>query len=461
MLKIFNTLSKKKEVFKPINKNQVNIYVCGVTVYDFCHIGHGRTFITFDMIIRYLKCIGFNVKYVRNITDIDDKIILKALQQKTDINIFTDFMINEMHKDFNALKIAIPDQEPRVTDYIDNIINVIRELIKNQHAYVNKYGDVLFSIKNCNDYGILSRQSLHSLASRSHVLSNGIKECSLDFVLWKHAKKNEPFWNSPWGNGRPGWHIECTTMNDIFFNNLIDIHGGGTDLLFPHHENERAQSICLNNQSIVKYWMHIGMIIKNNYKMSKSLGNIDLLRDVLKKYDPEVLRYFFLSTHYRHPLYYCRNYLHKSYISLKYLYRSLYNTNPIRNCDEGMDFEIAFYQAMNDDFNTPKVFSVFFQIAKKINFFKTKNLLKANKLAFRLQSLGNYLGLFLQHPENFLKQTSVLHTSTSEKIENLIEKRNMARKLKLWKEADDIRNELVSLNIIIEDLPDKTIWHKK
>lgn len=462
MLKIFNTFTKKKEVFKPINENQINLYVCGVTVYDFCHIGHGRTFVLFDMIVRYLKVSGFKVKYIRNITDIDDKIIKKSIQEKISVKDLTDFMISEMKKDFFLLGISPPDEEPRVTNYIDSIIKAISKLIKKKHAYIDKNGDVLFSVESFREYGVLSKQSLDSLQSGFRILSSNIKKYPLDFVLWKISKEKKYSWESPWGAGRPGWHIECSVINNTFFKNSIDIHGGGSDLLFPHHENERSQSICLNNRYLVNFWMHTGMVIVKNQKMSKSLGNSYFLKEVLKNYNSEILRYFFLSTHYRHPIHYSEKNLQQAYNSLKYLYTSLYNTNPFPNDDkDGINFELEFYQAMNDDFNTPQAFFIFFKIARKINFFKEKNILKSNKLAFRLKVLGSHLGLLLQDPENFLQKKNVLKKSLDEKIEMLIKKRNIARKFKLWKEADEIRKELNSLNIILEDLPDKTIWRKK
>lgn len=461
MLKIFNTLTKRKEIFKPIVKNKINLYVCGVTVYDFCHIGHGRTFVAFDMIVRYLKCLGFKVQYVRNITDIDDKIILKSIQKKTNIYTFTTSMIKEMHKDFSSLGIDPPNEEPRVTEYIENIIDFIEQLIKKKYAYINWNGDVVFSVNRDYDYGILSRQSLQSLKCGLRVPLDSMKKNPLDFVLWKISDKKEFSWNSPWGNGRPGWHIECSTISSVFFNDSIDIHGGGIDLLFPHHENERAQSRCLNSKSIVNFWMHAGVVIFNNNKMSKSLGNVHLLRDVLVNYNAEVLRYFFLSTHYRHPVYYSENSLKQANTSLTYLYTSLYNTNPISNNEEGILFQEDFYESMNDDFNTPKVFSIFYQIAHKINFFKKKDLLKSNKLAFRLLFLANQLGFLFQKPEDFLQKKDILNSLEIKKIELLIKKRNIARQLKLWEKADNLREKLMSLDIILEDFPDKTIWRKK
>ncbi|QCI20614.1 cysteine--tRNA ligase [Buchnera aphidicola (Brachycaudus cardui)] len=461
MLKIFNTLTKTKEFFEPINKNKINLYVCGVTVYDLCHIGHGRTFVAFDMIVRYLRHTGFKVKYVRNITDIDDKIILKSIKNNIDINVFTDLMIKEMNKDFFALGILAPDQEPRVTDYINDIIIMITKLIKNKHAYINYDGDVVFSVDSDHNYGKLSRQSLKSLKSESHIVFKNIKKNPLDFVLWKKSKKEEYSWDSPWGKGRPGWHIECSTINSTLFHGLVDIHGGGSDLLFPHHENERSQSISFDKNSKINFWMHTGVVIINNQKMSKSLGNVYLLRNILKDYNAEVLRYFFLSTHYRHPIYYSENNLKQAYNSLKYLYTALYNTNPYANVEAGKNFVLDFYNAMNDDFNTPRVFSVFFQLANRINIFKKQNMLIANQLSFVLQSLANCLGLLSQDPEFFLQKKSMLDKKMIKKIEFLINKRDIARRYKSWKEADKLRHVLMSLDIILEDLPNKTIWRKK
>ncbi|QIQ42050.1 MAG: cysteine--tRNA ligase [Buchnera aphidicola (Microlophium carnosum)] len=462
MLKIFNTLTGKKEIFKPIIKDKINLYVCGVTVYDFCHIGHGRTFVFFDILVRYLRFSGFEVKYIRNITDIDDKIILRSAKEKTNIHSFTSSMIKEMHKDFNLLGISPPDEEPRVTDFITNIIQIIMKLIQKKHAYKNKNGDIVFAIDSDPNYGTLSRQSLILLKSGLRIPVNNMKKNPIDFVLWKISDQEEYSWDSPWGRGRPGWHIECSAITSIFFNNAIDIHGGGSDLIFPHHENEKSQSTCFNNKSIINFWMHTGMVIINNQKMSKSLGNVHLLRNILKNYDPEVLRYFFLSTHYRHPIYYCEKKIDQAYIALKYLYTALCNTNPFVNNKENVkfEFEFEFYDAMNDDFNTPRAFSIFLKIARKINFFKKTDILKSNQLAFILKYLANNLGFLLQNPEDFLQEKTTLNSCELKEIELLIEKRNIARQLKLWKKADNIREKLISLNVILEDLPDKTIWRK-
>ncbi|WP_425619616.1 cysteine--tRNA ligase [Buchnera aphidicola] len=462
MLKIFNTLTSKKEIFKSIQKNKINLYVCGVTVYDFCHIGHGRTFVVFDIVVRYLRLIGFQVKYVRNITDIDDKIIQKSITKNTNVYDLTNLMIKEMHQDLSLLGISPPDSEPRITDYINNIIQIIIKLINNRHAYLNQNGDVIFSVDSYPHYGNLSGQSLKFLKSGSRIPINYTKKNPLDFILWKITDEKEYSWDSPWGKGRPGWHIECTAINNVFFQDYVDIHGGGSDLLFPHHENERAQSQCLNNKSKINFWMHTGVVISENQKMSKSLNNVYFLKDILKDYDAEIICYFFLSTHYRHPIHYSRIHVDQAAISLKYLYSSLNNTYPISNEDEGMNFELEFYNAMNDDFNTPKVFSIFLQIAKKINFFKKKDMLKTNKFSFRLKKLANYLGFLSKQPEDFLKNRPILNTSLEKKIEYLIKKRHIARKLKLWKEADEIRSKLISLDILLEDLDDgTTTWRKK
>ncbi|QIQ41487.1 MAG: cysteine--tRNA ligase [Buchnera aphidicola (Aphis urticata)] len=462
MLKIFNTLTKKKETFIPIENKKINLYVCGVTVYDFCHIGHARTFVVFDMIVRYLRYLGLKVKYIRNITDVDDKIILKSLEKNVDIKHFANEMINAMKQDFFRLGINLPDQEPRVTDHIHDIIEIITKLIKNQNAYINSEGDVIFSIDSDKSYGSLSRQSLKDLISRRCFTSSTIKKNPLDFVLWKKSKeKDKFFWESPWGKGRPGWHIECTAITNVFFKNYIDIHGGGSDLLFPHHENEISQSKCFNNKFRINFWMHSGMVIIDDQKMSKSLGNAYFLKDVLLKYQSEVLRYFFLSTHYRHPIYYSEKNLKIAESSLRYLYHALYNTDPISNPTEGIDLELLFYDAINDDFNTPKALFILIKLAKKINYFKQSNLYKSNLLAFRLKKLAITLNFLLETPEDFLQKKSFFNQDKIKKIESLIEKRNVSRQLKLWKKADQLRNEISKFNVILEDYNNKTFWRYK
>lgn len=462
MLKIFNSLTCKKENFLLIKNKIINLYVCGVTVYDLCHIGHARTFVVFDVIVRYLRFVGFKVKYIRNITDVDDKIILKSLKEKVNINDFTNSMIRKMQQDFSSLGLLVPDEEPRVTNYIGEIIKVIEKLIKNQNAYIGDNGDVIFSIKSDKYYGSLSRQSLDTLISGKRIISNKMKKSSLDFVLWKRAKKEEKiFWESPWGKGRPGWHIECTAITNAFFQNEIDIHGGGTDLIFPHHENELSQSRCLNNKFKVRFWMHVGLVIIKNQKMSKSLGNSFFLKDILLHYDDEVLRFFFLSTHYRHPIYYFEENLKKSQRSLEHLYITLSGTNPTFNSIDGLDVEKDFYNSLNNDFNTPQALSILFKLCRKINYLKKINVSKSNFLSFKLKELGNCLGILLKKPEDFLQKKSFFDKNSIKKIEILIKKRNEARKSFLWKKADELRAELIKLNVILEDFPKKTLWRYK
>lgn len=462
MLKIFNTLTGKKEKFRPIKSKKVNLYVCGITVYDFCHIGHARTFVVFDMIVRYLKFLGFQVKYVRNITDVDDKIITKSLEKNLDIKTFSEQMIHEMNQDFFRLGIDFPNQEPKVTEYINYIIQIIKILIKNKNAYINSQGDVVFSIDSDMFYGSLSGQFLKKLISGTRPILNGIKKNPLDFVLWKRSQeKDKFFWESPWGKGRPGWHIECTAITNFSFENYIDIHGGGSDLLFPHHENEAAQSRCFNNNFKINFWMHSGMVIINDQKMSKSLGNVYFLRDVLLRYQPEVLRYFLLSTHYRHPIYYSEKNLKAAEISLRYLYNALYNTNPIPNSTAGIDLELLFYDAINDDFNTPKAFVILIKIARKINSFKSYDLYQSNLFAYRLKKLAIILNFLLEKPEDFLQKKSFFSKEKINEIERLIEKRNIFRNLKLWKKADQLRNEIMKLDVILEDSINKTFWKYK
>ncbi|CAL1329342.1 cysteine--tRNA ligase [Candidatus Providencia siddallii] len=460
MLQIFNTLSRKKEEFKPIHKKNIGMYVCGITLYDLCHIGHARTFIIFDVISRYLRHLGYKLTYVRNITDIDDKIIQRATKNNESVNDLTNRMFVEMNKDFSLLNILPPDKEPRVTHYINDIIIFIEKLIKSGHSYVAKNGDVMFDVKTYHSYGILSGQNLNKLKTGKHIKYFNIKNNEMDFVLWKMSKKNEPSWNSPWGKGRPGWHIECSVMNNIILGNHFDIHGGGCDLIFPHHENEIAQSVSIYNCKYVNYWMHSGMVTINEKKMSKSLNKFITIRDILKDYDAEVLRFFLLSSHYRSSLNYSKENLKQAYFSLKRLYNSLLDTDinliPIKNGK----FKKNFYDAMNDDFNTPLAYSVLFDMAYKINQLKYKNMFyEANVIAAQLRELGGILGLLNNNPENFLKKNNIQKINNN--IESLIKQRAYARKNKNWHLADVIRNRLFEVGIILEDKNEKTFWRKK
>ncbi|CAL4323190.1 cysteine--tRNA ligase [Buchnera aphidicola] len=412
MLKIFNTITKKKEIFIPYFSNIVNFYVCGITVYDYCHIGHARTFISFDMMIRYLNHCKYKVKYIRNITDIDDKIINKSKKFNKKISDFTDEMIINMNKDFLDLGLIPPYIEPRVTNHINDIIFMIEKLISKNHAYIGLNGDVLFSVNSFKKYGRLSKQNKYKLKMNNLVNLMDEKNSDYDFVLWKKKSfLDSPNWNSPWGFGRPGWHIECSAINNVFFGKYIDIHGGGSDLIFPHHENEIAQSVCYNNQKDYgKYWVHVGSLLIKNQKMSKSLLNTILLRDLLKKYNSEIIRYFFLSTHYRKPLYYNSDNIYRSVFSLRKFYivlQNLYNKIIIKNKFFVLKYQyfcIDFYHAMYDDFNTPKAISVLFSILKEVNLLLRENkLFLATQLIFQLKYLSRILGLLNQDPKKFLK----------------------------------------------------------
>ncbi|QJC34356.1 cysteine--tRNA ligase [Enterobacteriaceae endosymbiont of Donacia crassipes] len=468
MLKIFNTLSKKKEFFSPINKKQVKIYVCGITTYDMCHIGHGRTFIIFDVIIRYLKFLGYEIKYIRNITDIDDKIINIAKKKNQNIKYFTKNIINNISKDFNNLNILPPYFEPKVTDHIKDIICIIEKLLINNTAYIAKNGDIMFSIKKYLNYGILSKQKINLLKSTLRIKNINFKKNYKDFILWKLISKLEIGWISPWGYGRPGWHIECSTLSRKYLGKCFDIHGGGNDLIFPHHENELAQSSCIDKKFYVNYWIHTGMIIINNKKMSKSLKNTLKIKDILSKYNKEVVRYFLTATHYRSPIIYneiklrqVQSVLHKLYISLSYQSYSFKIVENLKN--NFFLLEQQFYNAMNDDFNTPKAYSILFKISRKINIaYQQKKYLITNYLILKLKKLGNILGLLFYNPKTYLQKNINLHNFYDKnEIEQLIKIRNIARHNKLWNKADLIRKKLKNKNIFLEDTINGTIWKKK
>ena len=459
MLKIFNTLSREKEEFKPIHDKQVGMYVCGVTVYDLCHIGHGRTFVCFDVIARYLRYLGYNLTYVRNITDVDDKIIKRALENNETCEQLVDRMVVEMYKDFDALNVLRPDFEPRATHHIKEIIEIVEKLIQRGHAYVANNGDVMFDVESFTQYGKLSRQDLTQLQAGARVEINEIKKNPMDFVLWKMSKENEPSWSSPWGAGRPGWHIECSAMNGKCLGEHFDIHGGGSDLIFPHHENEIAQSCCAHDGQYVNYWIHSGMIMVDKEKMSKSLGNFFTIRDVLNHYDAESVRYFLLTAHYRSQLNYSEENLELAHGALERLYTALRGTDKSAVALGSEKFVADFEEAMNDDFNTPNALSVLFEMAREINKLKTENKTKADSLAAQMRSLAKVLGLLERDPEQFLQ----LGADTDEvaKIEALIAQRNEARATKNWAVADAARNELSAMGIVLEDGANGTSWRRQ
>ncbi len=459
MLKIYNSLTRQKEEFKPIRADKVGMYVCGVTIYDLCHIGHGRTFVSFDMISRYLRFSGYNLDYHRNITDVDDKIIKRANENNESCDDLTERLINEMYADFDALNMMRPDFEPRATQHIHEMIEMIERLIEKGHAYVSENGDVLFRVESFEDYGCLSGQDLEQLKAGARVEVEDSKENPMDFVLWKMSKPNEPTWESPWGPGRPGWHIECSAMNSKSLGLHFDIHGGGSDLQFPHHENEIAQSCCANDTPYVNYWMHSGMVMIDREKMSKSLNNFFTIRDVLEHYDAETVRYFLLSGHYRSQINYSEENLNQSRAAVERLYTAIKDLDLSVEPATAETFESKFKDAMDDDFNTPEAYSVLFDMAREINRIKGANIASANALGAKLKQLADVLGLLKITPEAFFQGED--NQDEVAKIEALIAERNRARTEKDWTAADKARDGLNALGVVLEDGANGTTWRKK
>lgn len=456
MLQIYNTLTQKKEIFTPINPGKIKFYVCGITVYDYCHLGHARTFVAFDVIVRYLKFIGYDVTYVRNITDIDDKIIKRANENNEDYTTLTTRFIQAMHEDFEKLNLLQPEYEPRATEYIPHMTRLIQKIIERNQAYVGQNGDVYFDVRRFTNYGCLSHHDIEQLESGARVDVSEVKNDPLDFALWKLAKENEPSWDSPWGKGRPGWHIECSAMSMDLLGEHFDFHGGGRDLIFPHHENELAQSRAGCDTSFVNYWMHSGYLQIDKEKMSKSLGNFITIRDILRDHDAETCRYLFLSSHYRSPLLYSDEALHQAKQALTRLYTAL-RFLPDATCALDTTYETQFKNAMNDDFNTPIALSVLFDIVREINRTKTTDLESAASHAALLKKLGNALGLLTQNEEHYFQETE----QDVAIIEKLIQDRMHARATKNWQEADRIRQELAKLSVVIEDGKEGTTWRKE
>ncbi len=458
MLKIYNSLTRQKEEFKPIRPGNVGMYVCGVTIYDLCHIGHGRTFVGFDVVVRYLRYLGYQVNFVRNITDVDDKIIKRAAENQESCEALTERLIGEMHADFDALNLQRPDIEPRATLHIGEIIELVERLLATGNAYVADNGDVLFAIDSFPDYGRLSGQDLEQLQAGARVSVEEAKRNPLDFVLWKMSKPGEPTWDSPWGPGRPGWHIECSAMNSKHLGNHFDIHGGGSDLMFPHHENEIAQSCCAHHTAYVNTWMHTGMVMVDREKMSKSLGNFFTIRDVLKVYDAETVRYFLMSGHYRSQLNYSDENLNQGRAALERLYTALRGL-PVVAAAGGEQYVERFRAAMDDDFNTPEAYSVLFDLAREVNRLKGEGAAEAAALAGRLRELAGVLGLLEQDPEAFFKGNEA--DDEVAEIEALIKARNDARAAKDWPAADAARNRLTEMGIVLEDGAGGTSWRRK
>lgn len=455
MLSIYNTLSKTKEIFKPRVAGKVNIYVCGMTVYDHCHIGHARMLLSFDLVVRWLRVIGYDVTYVRNITDIDDKIIKRSLMSGETITEITHRYIESMNEDSLALGIVRPDFEPRATMFINEMIEMIVTLIGNGLAYPAANGDVYFSVRKFPDYGKLSGKSIDELCAGTRITVDPFKKDPLDFVLWKAAKSGEPSWPSPWGKGRPGWHIECSAMSTHYFGTQFDIHGGGADLEFPHHENEIAQSEGAHNCSSVNYWMHNGFVRVNDEKMSKSLDNFFTIRDVLKHYDPEVIRFFILRAHYRSPINYSDKNLDDARQSLTRLYLAMSQVQSISDapCDDNDPYVQRFWDAMNDDLNTPDAMAVLFELAAEIN--KTHS----PRLAGKLRKLANLLGFLERDPREFLQGD--VSDNECEEILSIINARQAARVAKQFAEADRLRDLLSQKGIVLEDTITGTTWRQE
>ncbi|WP_068714090.1 cysteine--tRNA ligase [Vibrio tritonius] len=460
MLKIYNTLTRQKEEFKPINAGKVGMYVCGVTIYDLCHIGHGRTFVSFDVVSRYLRYLGYDLTFVRNITDIDDKIIKRAAENGESCDSLTERLIQDMYTDFDALNMRRPDVEPRATKFIPEIIALVEKLIEKGFAYVADNGDVMFEVAKFDDYGKLSRQDLDQLQAGARVDIETAKRSPLDFVVWKMSKPGEPTWESPWGAGRPGWHIECSAMNSSILGDHFDIHGGGSDLQFPHHENEIAQSCCAHGGHYVNTWMHSGMVMVDKEKMSKSLGNFFTIRDVLGHYDPETVRYFLMSGHYRSQLNYSEENLNQARASLERLYTALRGLDLTAAPVEMGDYKQRFNDAMSDDFNTPEAYSVLFDMAREINRLKGEDFDKANALGALMRELADVIGILHQDPEHFL-QGDAGDSDEAAEIEALIKLRNDSRAAKDWANADLARDKLNEMGIVLEDGPEGTTWRRK
>lgn len=460
MLQIYNTLTKEKAPFVPLEEGKIKMYVCGITVYDLCHIGHARVMVSFDVITRYLRSRGWDVEYVRNITDVDDKIIRRAGENGESVDQLTERMIAAMHEDEDRLSVLRPDQEPRATGHIDDIVEMVSTLIEKGFAYAASNGDVYYRVEKFATYGRLTNKNVDELRSGARVDVEDAKESPLDFVLWKAAKEGEVSWASPWGPGRPGWHIECSAMSKCCLGNTFDIHGGGPDLPFPHHENEIAQSEAANGVKYVNTWMHAGPVRVNKEKMSKSLGNFFTIRDVLEKYNSEVVRYFLSSVHYRSYIDYSEDSLKEARSALERFYQALrgveLNDVPLEN-----DFDERFYASMDDDFNTPKALAVLFELVTELNIAVRENRAEAGQLAAQLKRLAGILGLLQQDPDSFLKGEDKEGELSSDAIEVLIEQRAQAKKDRDFAAADGIRDELAAQGIILKDTREGTSWFRE
>jgi len=453
MIKIFNTFTSKKEDFKPITENHVKMYVCGMTVYDDCHVGHARVLIVFDLIYRWFLNSGYDVTYVRNITDIDDKIIKKSNDEGCHFKELTARYIESMQEDSKVLNIIPPTFQPKATEAISSMIKMISILVEKSFAYVGNNGDVFFEISKFNNYGKLSKKNIDDLDAGSRVKVDDNKKSFGDFVLWKLSKDDEPSWDSPWGKGRPGWHIECSAMSSDILGESFDIHGGGQDLIFPHHENEIAQSESCHDHKMANYWIHNGFVNVDDEKMSKSLGNFFTLKNVLKNYSGEIIRFFVYKSHYRSPLNYSDQNLNDAKAAVEKIYLAL---RPYKCIQVDLDWSKPslnnIKDALDDDFNSPKAISIIFELISELN--KSSN----ENLANEIYSVLKVIGLMAIPQEEFFIKSSKID---QDHIEKLVEKRMQAKKQKDYQKADELRNEIDSLGVILEDTPDGTVWRIK
>lgn len=458
-LQIYNDLHNRKEEFKPIEPGKVRMYVCGMTVYDYCHLGHARMIVVFDVVYRYLQTRGYDVTYVRNITDIDDKIIRRANERNEAFTELTQRFVDAMHEDLDALGVLPPTFEPRATGHMPEILEMIERLIEKGHAYVTDIGDVYYSVTSFKDYGQLSGKSIEDLKAGARVESSDEKHDPLDFALWKAAKPDEPTWDSPWGKGRPGWHIECSAMSTKALGDTFDIHGGGADLTFPHHENEIAQSEGATGHHFVNYWMHNGFVRVNDEKMSKSLDNFFTIREIMVRYRPEEIRYFILTSHYRSPLNYDEEHLLNARQALTRFYTALRGL-PEAEPGNAEAYVQAFKEAMDDDFNTPEALAAMFELVREINKIRSEDEKKAARMAAELTQMGGILGILQDDPEQWLRGEAT-EGLPDEDIESLIQQRLVARAGKNWAEADRLRDQLKDKGIVLEDGAGTTIWRRE
>ncbi len=476
MLKLYNSLSNRKEEFRPIEPGRVRMYVCGMTVYDYCHLGHARVMVVFDVVARYLRSRGYQLTYIRNITDIDDKIIKRANERAEPFTVLTERFVAEMHRDSAALGILPPDAEPKASEHIREILAMIARLIEVGHAYRADNGDVYYEVRSFPEYGRLSGKSIDDLESGARVEPGEAKRDPLDFALWKAAKPNEPAWDSPWGRGRPGWHIECSAMSTAALGSHFDIHGGGADLQFPHHENEIAQSEGATGEPFVNYWMHNGFVRVNEEKMSKSLGNFFTVREILARYRPEEVRYFILTSQYRSPLNYDEEHLENARAALTRLYTALRGL-PEAKPAGAEAFAERFEAAMDDDFNTPEALAVLFELVREVNRARAESEAQAAGPGAELRRLGGILGLLQGDADEYLKgkgaavdatiETPTVEAGASQRpslsedqLEALIRHRAEARQARNWAESDRIRDQLKAAGVILEDGPEGTTWRR-